>query len=92
MPKAISRKKLVQKLRKLGFDGPYPGGRHLFMVKGELKLHVPNPHSTKDVSRHLLSEILRQAGISAREMRRMKIIFCRLVTGRRFHSLQPWLL
>ena len=36
MPKNISWRKLVQRFRKLGFDGPYSGGRHLFMIKGEL--------------------------------------------------------
>ena len=64
MPKNISWKKLVQKFRKLGFDGPYSGGRHLFMVKGGLKLHIQNPHEG-DISKYLLSEILRQAGISS---------------------------
>jgi len=62
MPKNISWRKLVQKFRKLKFDGPYSGGRHLFMVKGELKVHIPNPHEG-DISKHLLSEILRQARI-----------------------------
>lgn len=62
MPKNISWRKLVQKFRALGFDGPYSGGRHLFVVKGELKVHIPNPHRG-DISRHLLAEILRQAGI-----------------------------
>lgn len=66
MPKPISWRKLVQRFRQLGFDGPYSGGRHLFMTKGELKLHIPNPHRT-DVSQHLLSEILRQAGVSVDE-------------------------
>ena len=66
MPKNISWKKLVQKFQRLGFDGPYSGGRHLFMVKGELKVRVPNPHKS-DISKHLLSEILRQAGISNEE-------------------------
>ena len=62
MPKSISWRKLVQKFRKLGFDGPYSGGRHLFMIKGKLKVRIPNPHSG-DISKHLISEILRQAGI-----------------------------
>lgn len=68
MPQEISWKKLVQKFRNLGFDGPYSGGRHLFMVKANLKVRIPNPHEG-DISRHLLSEILRQAGISAKEWR-----------------------
>lgn len=66
MPKNISLRKLAQKFRKLGFDGPYSGGRHLFMTKGELKVRIPNPHKG-DISKHLLAEILRQAGISAKE-------------------------
>lgn len=66
MPKNISWRKLVQRFRNLGFDGPYSGGRHLFMVKEGLKVHIPNLHEG-DISRHLLSEILRQAGISPNE-------------------------
>lgn len=66
MPKNISWRKLVQKFRHLGFDGPYGGGRHLFMKKGELKVIIPNPHQG-DIDRHLLSEILRQADISTKE-------------------------
>ena len=62
MPKNISWKKLVQKFRHLGFDGPYSGGRHLFMSKGELKIRIPNPHKS-DISKPLVSEILKQAGI-----------------------------
>jgi len=63
MLKSISLKKLVRKFRVLGFDGPYSGGRHLFMVKGVLKVRIPNPHKG-DISKHLLAEILRQASIS----------------------------
>ena len=63
MLKNISWKKLVQKFRKFGFDGPYSGGRHFFMIKGEFKIRIPNPHRG-DVSKHLLAEILHQAGIS----------------------------
>ncbi len=66
MPKGASWRKLVQKFRHLGFDGPYSGGRHLFMVKGELKVRIPNPHG-KDISKHLISEILRQANIPEEE-------------------------
>lgn len=63
MPKNISWRKLVQKFRKFGFDGPYSGGRHLYMVKDEFKIHIPNPHKS-DISKYLISEILRQADIS----------------------------
>jgi predicted RNA binding protein YcfA (HicA-like mRNA interferase family) len=63
MLKNISWKKLVERFRELGFDGPYSGGRHFFMVKESLKVRIPNPH-TGDISKDLLAEILRQAGVS----------------------------
>ena len=62
MPKNISLKKLIFKFRQFGFDGPYSAGRHLFMAKGSLKVRIPNSHKG-DISKHLVSEILRQAGI-----------------------------
>ena len=57
---------MVQKFRHLEFNGPYSGGRHLFMVKGGLKVRIPNPHKG-DISKHLIAEILRQADISNEE-------------------------
>lgn len=66
MPKSISWRKLVRKFRKLGFDGPYSGGRHLFMVNGALKVHIPNPHRG-DISAHLIAEILRHAAVGVDE-------------------------
>ena len=66
MPKNISWRKLIQKFRKLGFDGPYSGGRHFFMEKESLKVRIPNKHRG-DISKHLVSEILRQADISIDE-------------------------
>jgi predicted RNA binding protein YcfA (HicA-like mRNA interferase family) len=66
MPKNISWRKLVQKFKKLGFDGPFSGGRHLFITKEGLTVRSPNPHKG-DISKHLLSEILRQAGITTKD-------------------------
>ncbi len=63
MRKSISWRKLVEKFRRLGFTGPFSGGKHLFMVKGKLRVRIPNPHGS-DISRSLQAEILRQAGIS----------------------------
>jgi len=57
MLKSISWRNLAKKFQRLGFDGPYSGGRHLFMLKEELKVRIPNPHRG-DISRHLLAEIL----------------------------------
>ena len=66
MVRSISRRKLIQKLQKLRFDGPFPGGRHLFMVKDILKVRIPNPHQ-KDISKSLVMKIIHQAGISVEE-------------------------
>lgn len=40
MPKLapVSWTELVRRLRELGFDGPYQGGKHPYMVKGNLVL------------------------------------------------------
>jgi hypothetical protein len=42
------------------------GGKHEYMVKGELKLANPGVHQG-DISRELLTRILRQAGINRDE-------------------------
>ena len=60
----VSWRELVRKLRSLGFQGPYVGGKHPYMVKGELVLTIPNPHS-REIGVPLLSRILRQARISS---------------------------
>lgn len=66
----IRRSKLIQNLRELGFDGPYSGGSHQYMVKGQLKLFIPNPHQG-DISGALLAKLLRQAGIERSEWERL---------------------
>ena len=60
----IKHKDLIKNLRKLGFDGPFAGGNHNIMVKGNLRLVVPGKHGSgviNDVG--LLKRVLRQAGI-----------------------------
>jgi predicted RNA binding protein YcfA (HicA-like mRNA interferase family) len=66
----ISRKDLIRALRQAGFDGPYSGSKHPFMLKGNLTLTVPNPHQS-DIGRELLTRILRQAGISREDWERL---------------------
>lgn len=65
MPKLTptSHNELVKKLRMFGFEGPYGGGKHLYMLKGKLRQTIPNPHR-KEISIDLLTRILRQAGIT----------------------------
>lgn len=62
----VPRRKLVKGLRALGFEGPWSGGRHEFMVRGDIVLAIPNPHRG-DIGLGLLSRVLAQAGISRRE-------------------------
>jgi len=59
----IRRRELIEHLRILGFVGPYSGGRHQFMMKDNLTLHIPNPHQS-DIGRDLLARLLRQAKIT----------------------------
>ena len=66
----ISRTDLVRSLREIGFVGPYVRGRHQYMVKGQLKLTIPNPHQG-NISRDLLARILRQAGVTRDEWERL---------------------
>ncbi len=64
--KPISRRDLIRKFRALGFDGPISGGRHEFMQRGKLKVHIPGEHR-RDISIPLQREIIRQAAITAQE-------------------------
>ncbi|MFN5871485.1 MAG: type II toxin-antitoxin system HicA family toxin [Aphanizomenon sp.] len=62
----VSGNDLVKRLRDLGFEGPYAGGRHPQMRRNEVTVIIPNPHEG-DISVGLLSRLLRQAGISREE-------------------------
>jgi predicted RNA binding protein YcfA (HicA-like mRNA interferase family) len=67
----IKRTALIRVLRKFGFDGLYSGGSHEYMVRGQHKIFIPNPHGG-DISKGLLLRILRQAGISKDEWETME--------------------
>lgn len=63
MPKPITRRELIRRLRELGWTGPEGGGSHPFMRNGGRRLIVPNPHGG-DLDWTLVKRILAQAGIS----------------------------
>jgi predicted RNA binding protein YcfA (HicA-like mRNA interferase family) len=65
MPKIppCSRRVLIEKLRRLGFQGPFPGGKHSCTKRGNLKVTIPNPHSS-DIDSEFVKELLKQAGIA----------------------------
>ncbi len=56
----------IQYLRRLGFSGPFPGGKHQIMRKGDITLRIPNPHQG-DLSAGFVARLLRQAGVSREE-------------------------
>ena len=62
----ISWRDFVQRLRELGFEGPYAGGRHPQMRKGDLTLVIPNSNEG-DIGSGFLRRLLKQAGISRDE-------------------------
>jgi predicted RNA binding protein YcfA (HicA-like mRNA interferase family) len=62
----LPRRELVRKLRALGFEGPFPGGKHEWMRKEDTRIIVPNPH-TGDIDPGLIRRILRVAQISVDE-------------------------
>lgn len=68
MPRLIpvSRREFIHRLRALGFDGPYSGGQHEFMLKGDRRIILPNPHRG-DLSADLLARLLRQTDITREE-------------------------
>ena len=62
----VSWKNLVKRLRELGFQGPYAGGKHPQMLRENITVIIPNSHEG-DISTGLLSRLLRQAGVSREE-------------------------
>lgn len=63
----VSRRELIRRLRRLGFDGPFAGTNHEFMLRGPVRLALPNPHGSREIGEHLLRRVLRQAGVSPDE-------------------------
>ena len=70
MPKPVSRRELIRKFKKLGFVGPFIGGRHQFMERRGFKISIPNPHG-KDIGSSLLSRILHDIEISSEEFEKL---------------------
>jgi hypothetical protein len=66
----VKRRDLIVYLRRLDFNGPYSGGRHEFMYKGNVTVVLPNPHQS-DIGRELLARVLRQAGVSREEWEKL---------------------
>ncbi len=66
----IKRKDLVYYLKQVGFEGPYSGGKHQFMIKENLSITIPNQHKG-DIGMDLLVKILKQAKVSKEEWEKL---------------------
>ena len=66
----IKRPDLIRYLKQLGFEGPYSGGKHQFMIRESRTLFLPNPHGGH-IGIGLLTRILRQAGIESNEWEKL---------------------
>ena len=62
----ISRRKFIQRLLELGFEGPFVGGKHPQMRRGSVTLIIPNEHEG-DIGPGFLIRLLKQAGVSREE-------------------------
>lgn len=66
--KPLKAEEVIRKLRKLGFSGPFPGGKHVRMLHSEKGIIIPVPvHKGKDVSVGLIREIINEVSISREE-------------------------
>ena len=71
MPKPIKHSEMVRRLRPLGWQGPFQKGKHPFMVEGETRLTIPNPHRG-DLDWSLVKKIIKSAGITSVEWESVK--------------------
>jgi len=62
----VKCEQFIQRLRELGFEGPFPGRKHQIMRCGNQTIRLPNPHQS-EISVDLLRRILRDSGISRAE-------------------------
>jgi len=58
----IKRRDLIRFLKILDFEGPFSGGKHQFMIKGDITLRIPNPHQS-NIGKELFQKILKQGRI-----------------------------
>ncbi|MBI5124612.1 MAG: type II toxin-antitoxin system HicA family toxin [Planctomycetes bacterium] len=66
--KPLKPEEVIQKLRKLGYKGPVPGGRHVRMYHPVTLKVIPIPmHKGKDIGVGLIREIINELEISRKE-------------------------
>jgi len=70
MPKlpAFTPKKLIQRLKKLGFEIDHTTGSHVVMYHHASKRRAIVPYHLKDIKKGTLSSLLREADINRDEL------------------------
>jgi len=63
----ISKKQLISKLKALSLEGTFKATKHQYLIKGNHKIFITNPHGGKDIGISLLKKIIRQIGITQDE-------------------------
>ena len=59
---------VIRKLRALGYEGPFPGGRHVFMRHPQTRHKIPVPyHKRKDIPKGTIGEIIKELGITVKK-------------------------
>jgi len=66
---SVKRANLIARLKRLGFEGPFSGGKHQFLVRGPVRLILPNPHAS-DIGPSLLARISAAGRSEARRLGR----------------------
>ena len=66
---ANKQKRLHQAVAQLGLGRPVPRWQARVHVSGAMKLPIPNPHGTSEISVAKLREILNEIGVSREEWR-----------------------
>ena len=56
----IATGETIEKLKKLGLEGPHHGRKHPYMVIGDTVIILPNPHQGEDLDASLIKTILRK--------------------------------
>ncbi|MBN1902364.1 type II toxin-antitoxin system HicA family toxin [Candidatus Sumerlaeota bacterium] len=65
---SLKPQEVIRKLRALGYEGPYPGGKHQRMANLDTGKVIPVPfHKGNDVSIGLINEIIREIGVTRDE-------------------------
>ena len=59
----VSRRELIRRLVTLGFQGPFKGSDHDYLVRGETRVTIPNLHKGQDIGVRLLTQVLKEAEI-----------------------------